>query len=298
MKIWRHLLFALSSAWQSFWRNAAVSMAAVLSITLILVLAGVGLLIGHALGQVLDTYKQRVSVISISIADETPLATVYDFQDQLRSDPRVIEVRFVSKEEELARFSTDPRNQQLVSQIQGNPVPAKLEVTVRRLADVHSIDGLARQWRGADRTDPTDYQGEFISNMVKLSTWLTLAGLVVLAILTVVSIVIVMNTIRTAVYHRRQEIEVMKLVGATEWFVRGPFVIEGVMTGMLAAAVAIGLLLLTYHPFVTRFQSDLFFIPLSYDASFVGRLGQYLLLGGALLGAMGSYIGVRRFVRI
>lgn len=90
----------------------------------------------------------------------------------------------------------------------------------------------------------------------------------------------------------------MKLVGATEWFVRGPFVIEGVMTGILAAAVAIGLLLLTYHPFVSRFQSDLFFIPLSYDASFVGRLGQDLLLAGALLGAMGSYIGVRRFVRI
>jgi len=298
MKIWRHLLFALSSAWQSFWRNAAVSMAAVLSITLILILAGVGLLIGHALGQVLDTYKQRVSVISISIADQTPLAAVYDFQDQLRANPKVLAVHYVSKDEELARFSSDPRNQQLVSQIQGNPVPAKLEVTVDKLADVQVIDALARQWRGADRTDPTDYQGDFINNMVRLSTWLTLAGLVVLAILTVVSIVIVMNTIRTAVYHRRQEIEVMKLVGATEWFVRGPFVIEGVMTGLLAAGVAIGLLLLTYHPFVARFQSDLFFIPLSYDATFVGRLGQDLLLAGAMLGALGSYIGVRRFVRI
>src|SRR5690348_11802170 len=134
--------------------------------------------------------------------------------------------------------------------------------------------------------------------MLRLSTWLTIAGLGLLGVLTVISVVIVMNTIRTAVYHRRQEIEVMKLVGATEWFVRGPFVIEGVMTGVLAASLALGTLAIAYRPFVERFQSDLFFIPLSYDPHFVSVLGQDLLTGGALLGAVGSYIGVRRFVRI
>ncbi len=298
MRLSRHLLFALNSAWQSFWRNAAVSMAAVLSITLILMLAGVNLLVGHALSQVLDTYRQRVSVISISVADETPLATVYDFQDQLQTRPEVVSTHFVTKAEELRRFSDDARNQQLIQQLEGNPVPAKIEVRVADLKDVRGIDTLARQWRGADRTDPTDYQGEFITNMLRLSRWLTLAGLALMGVLTVVSIVIVMNTIRTAVYHRRQEIEVMKLVGATEWFVRGPFVLEGIMTGLLAAGVAVGLLLIGYRPFVERFQSELFFIPLSYDPAFVRTLGTDLLWGGGLLGALGSYIGVRRFVRV
>jgi cell division transport system permease protein len=119
-----------------------------------------------------------------------------------------------------------------------------------------------------------------------------------LTVLTIASIVIVMNTIRTAVYHRRQEIEVMKLVGATEWFVRGPFVLEGVLTGLIAASLALGLLMLAYRPFVERFQSELFFVPLTYDPKFVSILGPDLLLAGVLLGAMGSYIGVRRFVRI
>lgn len=298
MRLWRHLLFALSSAWQSLWRNAGVSLAAVVSITLILMLAGVSLLLGHALGSVLETYKGRVSVISISVADQTPLTAVYEFKQQLESDPRVSAVFFVSKDEELQRFSSDPRNNELVQNIEGNPVPAKLEVHVRNLTDVGAIDQLARQWRGADKTDPTDYQGDFIAQMIRLSGWLTVAGFAMLGMLLVVSVVIVMNTIRTAVYHRRQEIEVMKLVGATEWFVRGPFVIEGVMTGMLAASLALGLLALAYRPFVERFQSDLFFIPLSYDPRFVSTLGQDLLIGGALLGAVGSYIGVRRFVRI
>jgi cell division transport system permease protein len=298
MRLWRHLLFALSSAWQSFWRNAGVSLAAVVSITLILMLAGVSLLLGHALGSVLETYKGRVSVISISIADQTPLTAVYEFKQQLESDPRVSAVYFISKDQELQRFSSDPRNNELVKNIEGNPVPAKLEVHVRNLTEVGAIDQLARQWRGADKTDPTDFQGDFIAQMIRLSGWLTVAGFAMLGMLVVVSVVIVMNTIRTAVYHRRQEIEVMKLVGATEWFVRGPFVIEGVMTGVLAAALALGLLALAYRPFVERFQSDLFFIPLSYDPRFVSTLGQDLLIGGAFLGAVGSYIGVRRFVRI
>ena len=90
----------------------------------------------------------------------------------------------------------------------------------------------------------------------------------------------------------------MKLVGATEWFVRGPFVLEGVMTGILAAAVALALLVMAYRPFVQRFRADLFFVPLTYDPNFMTQLARDLVIGGAILGALGSYIGVRRFVRI
>ncbi len=298
MKIIRQLAFAFGSAWQNFWRNLAVSVAAVMSIALILILAGASLLLGHALGQVLDSYRHRVSVLTISVADKTPLASVYDFGGQLQARPDVVGVRFITKDEEMRSFASDPRNQQLIEQIEGNPLPAKIEVTVTRLDDIKQIDALARQWRGSDRTDPTDYKGDFISNMVRLSTWLTIGGLGMLAVLTVASVVIVTNTIRTAVYHRRQEIELMKLVGATEWFVRGPFVVEGVMTGVIAASLALGVLLAAYRPFVQRFQTELFFLPLTYDPHFVHVLAQDLLGAGAALGAVGSYVGVRRFVRL
>jgi cell division transport system permease protein len=298
MRICRNLLFALDSAWQNFWRNAAVSLAAVLSIMLILLLAGACLLVGHALSEVLDSYQQRVSVLTISVADDTPLTSVYDFVDQLRARPEVLGVTFVTKEQELRQFAADPRNQQLLEQLQGNPVPAKLEVRVGRLGEVAQVDAMARRWRGVDHTDPTDYQGDFVNNMLRLQIWLQIAGLGMLAVLTVASVVIVMNTIRTAVYHRRQEIEVMKLVGATEWFVRGPFLVEGVITGLIAAGLALGILAAAYRPFVAAFQSVLFFVPLTYDPRFVGVLAQELLLAGTLLGALGSYIGVRRFVRL
>ena len=296
--ILRNLKFALNSAWQSFWRNLAVSLAAVLSITLILILAGINLLVGHAFAQVLDGFRTKVSEISINVSDDTPLQTVYDFQAQLAADPRVITVTFVTKDEALREFKSDPQNAILATQIEGNPLDAKLDVRVKNLNDVVAIDAMGRQWSGVDPTDPTNYQGDFVNRMLDLSEWLAVAGVALLIVLMIVSVVIVMNTIRTAVYHRRKEIEVMKLVGATEWFVRGPFVLEGIMTGLIAAAIALALLAVAYEPAVVQFKSDVGFIPLSYDPAFISSLARDLLIAGALLGAVGSYIGVRRYVRI
>src|ERR1700730_6019186 len=97
----RNLKFSLNRSWQSFWRNLAVSLAGVRSITLILILAGVNLLVGHSFSQVVDGFRLKVSEISINVADGTPLQTVYDFRDQLKADPRVASVSFVTKEQAL-----------------------------------------------------------------------------------------------------------------------------------------------------------------------------------------------------
>src|SRR2546429_3029189 len=152
--ILRNLKFALNSAWQSFWRNLAVSLAAVLSITLILILAGINLLVGHAFSQVLEGFREKVSEISINVSDDTPLQTVYDFQAQLAADPRVVSVQFVTKDEALVAFKSDPQNSILSQQIDGNPLDAKLDVTVKDLNDVAAIDAMGRQWSGVDPTDP------------------------------------------------------------------------------------------------------------------------------------------------
>lgn len=298
MRPWRHLAFALSSAWQSFWRNAAVSMAAVISITLILAFAGVNLILGHALDSLLQNYEKQVAVMNISVQDDVPLATVEDFMSRLQHDPRIRSVAFITKDEELRHFASNPDNRDVVAQIEGNPLSAKIQVRVDSLNDLASIDSTARAWPYVDQNYPTDYQRDFIPRVVKLADWLTKGGIAVLIILTVVSVVIVMNTIRTAIYHRRKEIEVMKLVGATEWFVRGPFLLEGVFTGVLAASVAIGLLAVGYRPAVQHLSTQLTFIPLAYDPTYMRVMALELLAGGAALGFLGSVIGVRRYVRV
>ena len=298
MRPFRNLLFALRSALASYWRNFAVSLTATITITFILGLAGINLLVGHSLAAILTQYQSRVSVITISIAEGTPPDQVHAFQAQLRADPRVESVTYISKEQALQEFQADPANADIARQIVGNPLAAKLQVKVKNLSDVAAIDAESRAWSGADPRDPTDYQGELIQRMLRISQWMTWAGWAFLGVLLFISVFIVMNTIRTAVYHRRQEIEVMKLVGATEWFVRGPFVLEGVMTGVIAASLALGVLVAAYRPFVERFQAELFFLPLSYDPRFVPVLAQDLLVAGVALGAVGGYVSVRRFVKL
>jgi len=294
----RHLAFALNSAWQSFWRNAAVSLAAVISITLILAFAGVNLILGHALDSLMQSYLKQVAVMNISVQDNVPLATVDDFVTHLRQDPRIQSVTFITKDEAFQHFAANAANRDIVAQIEGNPLDAKIQVHVDSVGSLAAIDREARAWPYVDSNNPTDYQKDFIPRVVTLADWLHKGGLAVLAILTVVSVVIVMNTIRTAIYHRRKEIEVMKLVGATEWFVRGPFLLEGMFTGLLAAAIAIGLLAFGYRPAVDRLASQLSFIPLAYDPAFINQLALYVAAAGAALGFLGSFIGVRRYVRI
>ena len=294
----RHLAFALNSAWQSFWRNAAVSLAAVVSITLILAFAGVSLILGHALDSLMQKYLKQVAVMNISVQDNVPLTTVDDFMTQLRQDRRILSVAFITKDQAFRHFASDPANRDIVAQIEGNPLDAKIQVHVDSVQDLAAVDREARAWPYVDSNNPTDYQKDFIPRVITLADWLRKGGLGVLAILTVVSIVIVMNTIRTAIYHRRKEIEVMKLVGATEWFVRGPFLLEGIFTGVLAAAIAIGVLALGYRPAVEHLASQISFIPLSYDPAFVNQLALYVASAGAALGLLGSFIGVRRYVRV
>jgi cell division transport system permease protein len=131
---------------------------------------------------------------------------------------------------------------------------------------------------------------------VLVSRFLAIVGAAVLIGLTAVSVFIIMMSIRTAVFVRRKEIEVMKLVGATDWFVRGPFLLEGMMAGGLAALASIALVAGGYRPFVDKFRASLPIIPLSYDAHFIGELSLVLALAGLVLGAFGSYLGVRRFL--
>src|SRR5207248_10779362 len=115
MKLSRHLAFALSSAWQSFWRNAAVSLAAVISITLILAFAGVNLILGHALDSLMQKYLKQVAVMNVSVQDDVPLPTVEAFMTHLRQDRRVLSATFITKEEAFQHFAANSANRDIVA---------------------------------------------------------------------------------------------------------------------------------------------------------------------------------------
>src|SRR6266571_5327766 len=269
-RLWNRIDFAFSSAWQNFWRNAAVSIASVLIVWVVLLALGSLLLVLHSLDQIVALEKTKASAISVYLADTTPLSSAMDFKLHLEGDPRVSSVEYVSKDQAMARF---------------RQLPA---------LDPSVIDQEVRTSPLVDKSPATNYEPNVIDKIILLARVAGIAGLVLIIGLTGLSVFIIMLTIRTAIYLRRKEIEVMKLVGATDWFVRWPFIVEGLIVGVVGAVVAVLIVGFGYRPAVVNLQSVLIFVPLAFDPYYLRVVLAAMLGFGLLLGSVGSYLGVRR----
>ncbi len=287
--------FAVRSSLQNFRRNLGVSLAGVCTMGLILVLVGALALGTHLLTNVLRDQESRASKLKIYIQDGVSLANIVNFQHQLQGDSRVLAVSFENKDQafqEAASKGTDIAT--AVTALGSNPLPASLNVDVKQLRYLVQLNQVARNNPIVDATQPTDYNPDVTPKIqAAINIIEGVVGFVSLMLL-VVSLVIIMNTIRTAVYARRTEIEIMKLVGATDWFVRWPFLLEGIFGGVLGAILAGVVVLGVYRLVVSLTSGALFAIP--FDGLFTIVVLAGLFVGGAIIGAIGSYLGVRRFL--
>ncbi len=290
------LWFAIHSAGQNFRRNLGVSLAGVFTMGLILFLVGGALLFTHSVDSVLQAQQAKASRIKIYLSDSASLAAITDFELRLKHDPRVVSVTFENKDQAAKEASQDPDIEQALSALGSNPLPASLNLNVRQLTDLSQFDAMARNTPIVDKTTATDYNPDVIGKLHTVINIIQLVGGIIALILLAISIVIIMNTIRTAVYARRTEIEIMKLVGATDWFVRWPFILEGVLGGVLAAVFSGGVVFLGYRFFVQQAEHSLLSVP--FDASYTVALLVLLVVGGIGVGAFGSYLGVRRFLSV
>jgi len=290
------LWFSIKSAGQNFRRNLGVSLAGVFTMGLILFLVGGALLFTHSVNSILQAQQANASKIKIYLSDSASLASIADFQTRLQHDPRVISVSFESKDQAAKEASQDPDIQQALSTLGSNPLPASLNLDIKQLTDLARFDQMAKSTPIADKTTATDYNPDVINKLHTVINIIEVVGGVIALILFVISLVIIMNTIRTAVYARRTEIEIMKLVGATDWFVRWPFILEGIIGGVLAAVFSGGVVFAGYHVFVQAAQRSLLSLP--FDGSYTVTLLILLVVGGVCVGALGSYMGVRRFLSV
>jgi cell division transport system permease protein len=297
-RLWNRVDFAFSSAWQNFWRNAAVSIASVLIVWVVLLALGSLLLVLHSLDQIVALEKTKASAISVYLSDTTPLSSAMDWKLHLEADPRVSSVTYVSKDQAMARFRELPAlDPSVIDTLGTNPLPASLDVTVKDIRNLGAMDTAARASPLCDKSPCTNYEPNVIDKIILLARVAGIAGLVLIVGLTGLSVFIIMLTIRTAIYLRRKEIEVMKLVGATDWFVRWPFIVEGLFVGVVGAVVAVLIVGFGYRPAVVNLQSILIFVPLSFDQYYLRLVLAAMLCFGLLLGSVGSYLGVRRFLK-
>jgi cell division transport system permease protein len=279
---------------RSWARNLGATAPALGSMTLLLLLTGLCGLAGFALHNLADIQAHDASLIHVYLRDDAGSSQVASLRAKLEQDRRVQRVTYVSKEEALARAQRRPGLPEIAAATESNPFPASLDVQVRKVDDVGSIDALVRTDPAADPVVPTSYDRGAYQRIQQVLVIVGLVGAGFMALLAFVAVTVTANSIRAAIMARREEVTIMQLVGASRWMVRGPFVIEGAFTGAVAGLVAALLTLaVTLAGISAGAASFAQLAPgLSTGVAVVAAL--FVFLAGLGLGSGSSLVGIRR----
>ncbi len=290
------VVFSLRRAWQGFWRNALMSLAATATMVLMLLLLAGFWIIQAGLLSALDFTESKVEVQVNLKVDATP-AQVSALGVTISGLPGVAGATLVTREEALARFQKSMKDQgreDLSKYLDSNPFPPSYEIKLTDPSFAGTVaDALQPNENSAVRNvlDTKDTA----KNVKTVTDIMRSAGSVILVVIGIIVLFIIVNTIRLAVVARHEEIEIMRLVGASDAFIRWPFVFEGAMVGLLGSAITlIGLYLLS-DP-IGGFMVEFFrVLPLSF-----GSLARDLIVivtsAGLGLGVLGSWLSVRTYL--
>ena len=286
--------FSLTRAWQGFWRNALMSLAATLTMVLMLLLLAGFFVLQNVLLASLSFVEQKVEVVAY-IENNATADQVDALVATIGGMPEVASVEFVSRDEALARFKAAQAaqgRQDLTSSLESNPLYASVNVKLRSPADLDAVTTALRE-------DPLVRNvlniEALVDRVLTVTTFVRTAGVVMVAIVGVIVLFIIVNTIRLAVVARAEEIEIMRLVGASDSFIRWPFVFEGALVGLFGALLTLALLAVAAEPLSQAMVGFFNVLPLQLGS--VGRDTAMLVFAtGVGLGVLGSWLSVRTYL--
>ena len=283
----------LAEAWRSITASISTTVAATMTVLIGMFLVGLLIALGSWAMSWSDNAKKKL-LVKVYLADSASDRQVNAVRERLESDPRVATVDFVSKQRALVIM--ERKYPDLVENLPGNPLPRSFEVKPTKGEYVKPIsESLSPRPKGVDKVTYAQKTADRVLDVAKVFTGLSILGI---GVLLVAATILIGNTIRLSIFARRREIEVMKLVGASNWFVRGPFVVEGMICALLGSIAAVLLLFLGKElvlPVITgggeRGESAVSAWPFPLISA--------ILVGiGLMLGAAGSGLTLRRFLNV
>ncbi len=274
-----------------------MSLASIFSITAMLLILSVFFILMVNMNVAVESAKQDYETIQIYLLDETTQEETEKILDAIAAMPEVDDIYYLSKDDALAQWKADwGDSAYLLDSLPANPLPNALVVSVGELADADAVVEQAQQYSGVE---DIMYYRETVEKLVKVTNSLQIAAIVIMVFLVVVSIVVVSNTIKLTVMARSHEISIMKYVGATNWFIRGPFLVEGIIIGLISAAISVVLSAFIYSRVIAVVGQDIFLmmgIPMVPVSFLVFNLVFIFVALGVSIGACGSIISMRRFL--
>ena len=284
------LLF--SESVRSLGANVSTTVAATMTVLIGMFLLGLFIALGSWVVSWSDHVKREL-LVKVFYVQDAKEAQINDVRRQLEADPRVKSVTFVSAEEALKRMQK--RFPALTENLPSNPLPASHEVVPKRAEDIDAIAASLRPIPAG--VEKVKYGKDTADRILRVARVIEIVFLAAVIVLLIASTLLIANTIRLSIFSRRREIEVMKLVGATNWFVRGPFMLEGLICGLVGSLAAVVLLLLgkelALPAILGRIDSSSDVEALAFSLNAV-----ILLLVGLTIGALGSGLTMRRFLNV
>ncbi len=290
------LFFSLKRAWQGFWRNALMSLAATATMVLMLLLLAGFWIIQTGLLAGLEFTEQKVEVVAYLHQNATE-SQINALAAEIRQRPDVAEVEIVTRDKALDRFRESMEAQgrtDLTQQLETNPLYASLEV---KLTDPSALKAVG------DALDPTEHPivrnviniEDLVDRLLTVTSILRTAGTVLLVAIGLIVLFIIVNAIRLAVVARAEEIEIMRLVGASDAFIRWPFIFEGAFVGFLGAAITLAILAGAAEP-LNGFLVEFFRVLPLQIGSLTRDLVTLVMGAGVGLGILGSWVSVRTYL--
>lgn len=296
----RNSVYYLKEAARGVWRNGWMSFASIVVVVLTLLILGSFTLINLNIHAITEDIKNQVEIVAYLDEEFEEDYNIQRLRTEIIQLSGVQEVTFVSKEEALERLREQLGDHSGITEgLERNPLPSSFEV---RPQDPEKIADVAKAIARLAGIESVDYGQNVVEQLFAVSRVIQGFGYIVIGLLAVISLFLIANTIKLTVYARRHQINIMKFVGATDWFVRWPFILEGVILGLLGAVITY--LILFYGYGVLYFQAGAWmfqhFLSLNLIVPEVaGReLLKILFVMGIGIGAVGSGISVRKFLKV
>jgi len=290
----KRVSYVLSAAWQGFWRNPVMSLASTFTVGLMLLLFAFFVATDRGLQAAVGVLESKVE-LALFLEDDAKVSDVLALRAQIEADPAVSHVDYVTKDQAMARLVDIASRQsdiQIVD-ISSNPLPASLEIKLQNAQEAPRIGATLRQEIGKGVVHEVVDNPSVVDKLLTITRVLSFGGVAVLAMMLVVALFVIVNTIRIAVHARRDEIEIMKLVGATDWFVRWPFILEGMLVGALGAMAALTVVVLAAGPVTNALVGFLEIVPLSFGSAFLWQLVGSVFALALAVGGGGAMLSVR-----
>jgi cell division transport system permease protein len=290
----RRLEYIGTTAAQGFWRNPVMSIASTFTIGLMLLLFAFFLATDRGLQAAVGVLESKVE-LAIFLEDNARVSDVLALRTRIEADPAVSRVDYVTKDQAMARLVdiAARRPDIQIVDTSSNPLQDSLEIKLAHAQDAPRVAASLREEIGKGVVNDVVDNPQVVDKLLTITRVLSIGGIAVLAMMLIVALFVIVNTIRIAVHARRDEIEIMKLVGATDWFVRWPFILEGMLVGALGAVAATVVVLLAAGPVMGAMVNFIEILPLSFGSTFVWQLVGSVFALALAVGGGGAMLSVR-----